>query len=633
MKNVLIVSSLLLAVSCAPKKSKKVKIPEPPRSPYQAEHTINIDFSDVGEDARKLNEFVDSILKDMVAVKIGEYYWKVEPKEWKTFTLGTDPLTERAAIRLYKVALDSVQKKLAEQSNPAVKIELQMFADLLKNKIAHEQIKLNSNHIDLYGSLVIPLWGDQLLARAQGRNFSDQVLLKYFQEANAQKVYSKFGNHLKKITQKNKIYVDVESVSGIQRFLDDIEGISSNLCDTVTMKVDLPTWDEMEDENFSWDTWDSENPTYTECKKFEKQYRGILETVRELKDSGKLAIKRTYSKKEYAALLKQHGVYTDPDTMYSMAKAELKRVKIKYNNLINRLRQHNNLGDDENIMAYYRQNNLPQDDYVLKSYVEEANSEIDQIIRDNDLLTLPVEEQIVHYAGLVTGEFAETIKQRAAHGIPQMIQMLEGFETQPFALWPAVAVMKEKTPDWLVSPSLHATSAHEGRPGHEMQFFKIQKSKFKSKVRHHLIDNTANTEGWALYAESIVETHVEDMAQQLYYLQAYLLRIVRVITDYETQLGISTYDEGVQFHIDTLGFSEKTAISEMDRREKWPGRDTGYFMGRKSIEALKMRTKLKYQDSFTEKCFNDVVVEYSFSPAQYIEQYIDATDNCLTSLQ
>ncbi len=283
-------------------------------------------------------------------------------------------------------------------------------------------------------------------------------------------------------------------------------------------------------------------------------------------------------------------------------------------------------------MEYFRKKEHTKDDKELKAYVDSAHEHIENVVRDNNILTLPPTPATVFYAGLTTGDLGETLKTLSAFGIPQMIDSMKTASDYPFVLWPEVKVMKKKTPDFIIKPAIQPISAHEGRPGHEMQFLAIQNSNYKSVIRHKLIQNTANVEGWALYAEKLIEEQVDakDYETLMFYKSTYLLRIVRVITDYKISLGLMTPAEGIQYYMDTLGVARSTAESEIGRRLDMPGRDTGYFVGRLAIENLKQEMESSYPSTFTNHCFHDLLVGYSFAPAQFVKELIKTTDNCLT---
>jgi hypothetical protein len=631
-------STLLLAIACAPQKNeKRYSVAEPEKSKYIAEHRMVVNFDNVGPEAFNLNQFVDGILKELVQVKLATFYWNVEPEGWTELNMATNPFIEKEAINKYNEVINKIQAEITHQDNPIIKVELEMLIDFITNQMKYEDSKIKNNNIDLHASIVYPFYTAYFIDRLKDKETKDKFRLDYLKSLNESSEYTDFISYLDKIAAKKTLYVSEEGLLKIDEALVDADLYATGFCNQITPSsiIKLPSWDELmgEESDEQEEEVEELSPIEKECNAFKPKFVSLLDKIQELRDAGKIQARKNYSKAQYEALLKLHGVYVKPDAMYAAAKKQLERTLPEYKALIAEIQGNDGLIEDENLIEHLRTHDSPTDDHELKARILEANSNISQIIQDNNLLTLPQEKQVVHFAGLVEGTWGNILQVQAEHGIPQMLPLLDGFEDQPFALWPMVSVMKEKTPDWLITPSLHSTSAHEGRPGHEMQFFKVQKSDFKSQIRHNLIQNTANVEGWALYAESIVEPYVTDKKQRLFYLQAYLMRMVRVITDYEYQLGLISFEEGVKKYQSYLGMSAATGNSEMTRRKDWPGRDTGYFMGRLAIEQLKERMQQKYLDTYSEKCFNDIVVDYSFSPAQFIERFINATDNCLTVVQ
>ncbi|WP_143406195.1 DUF885 family protein, partial [Faecalibacterium prausnitzii] len=80
-------------------------------------------------------------------------------------------------------------------------------------------------------------------------------------------------------------------------------------------------------------------------------------------------------------------------------------------------------------------------------------------------------------------------------------------------------------------------SAHEGRPGHELQFTAMVE-RGVSLARSLFAFNSVNVEGWALYAEAEMVPY-EPLDGQLIALQFRLLRAARALLDPMLNLGLT----------------------------------------------------------------------------------------------
>jgi uncharacterized protein (DUF885 family) len=153
--------------------------------------------------------------------------------------------------------------------------------------------------------------------------------------------------------------------------------------------------------------------------------------------------------------------------------------------------------DYREVIALLKRDGALDGDKLLDHYYDVLR-EIEAIIEREDLVTLPERE-----AGIRIATEAETAVQPAAHGeypyfvIPKLTQNDDGS-------W-------QQTDDTYVAGSWTLT-AHEARPGHEMQFSSIIESGV-SITRALFAFNSANVEGWGLYAEAIVRPYLPLEAQ------------------------------------------------------------------------------------------------------------------------
>lgn len=146
--------------------------------------------------------------------------------------------------------------------------------------------------------------------------------------------------------------------------------------------------------------------------------------------------------------------------------------------------------------------------------------------------------------------------------------------------------------------SLVSTWYHEGVPGHHLQLAELAYSSVQhSRYQTTLGKISANSEGWALYAERLMDElgYLTDPARRLSYLDAQLLRSMRVIVDIGIHLelsipGDSTFHPGEQwtpglaylFLASHSGQPEVSIKNEISRYQGMAGQAIGYKLGERA---------------------------------------------------
>lgn len=205
---------------------------------------------------------------------------------------------------------------------------------------------------------------------------------------------------------------------------------------------------------------------------------------------------------------------------------------------------------------------------------------------------------------------------------------------------PLVGSNKNKTPQFVIirpdegrvdfkfrGAMIHLT-AHETIPGHGIQYQFIKEQEI-SIIRSWLGMTSANSEGWALYAEDLVFPFLDEDTQFIF-LQRKLWRIARSFLD--PQLNLGQIDQQMVFHVyrDELGFSDAFVKSEIDRSIYiMPGQATSYYFGYKQILKLKNNFTKRLGRDFTEKCFNDSILSYGTLPFDDISARLDKIESCV----
>ncbi|MFD7901854.1 DUF885 domain-containing protein [Kitasatospora sp. NPDC059747] len=143
-----------------------------------------------------------------------------------------------------------------------------------------------------------------------------------------------------------------------------------------------------------------------------------------------------------------------------------------------------------------------------------------------------------------------------------------------------------------------STWYHEGVPGHHLQTARWTASADRlSTYQITLGAVSANKEGWALYAERLMDElgFLTDPARRLGYLDKQMLRIIRVIVDIgmhlrlaiPTDSGFSPGERWTPELADAFmaahhGSEAPRRTSEIDRYLGWPGQAIGYKLGERA---------------------------------------------------
>jgi uncharacterized protein (DUF885 family) len=164
-------------------------------------------------------------------------------------------------------------------------------------------------------------------------------------------------------------------------------------------------------------------------------------------------------------------------------------------------------------------------------------------------------------------------------------------------------------------------TAHECRPGHELQFAAMLE-RGVSNARVVYAFNSANVEGWALYAEAVMKQYLP-LEGQIGALQMRMLRAARAFLDPMLNLNLIDPASAKRILTDEVMLSDAFAQSEVDRYTfNAPGQATSYFYGYSRLEALRTRTELALGTRFRQQPYHDFIVNEGLLPLDLLEQAV-----------
>ncbi len=272
--------------------------------------------------------------------------------------------------------------------------------------------------------------------------------------------------------------------------------------------------------------------------------------------------------------------------------------------------------DYREIIAKLKEEGPLDGDKILDHY-HAVLRDIEEIIVREKIITLPERE-----AGIRIATAAETAAQPAPHlEVPRMIGNTGEYPTFVIPLltqnedgsW-------QQTDDTYVAGSWTLT-AHEARPGHEMQFSSIIETG-ASITRALFAFNSANVEGWGLYAEAIMRPYLPLEAQMIS-LQYRQMRAARMFLDPMLNLGLITPEEAKALLLKDVAIGESWAQNEIERYTyRMPGQATAYYYGYNKMQALRTHTELKLRDQFDQQAFHDFILAQGMLPPDILRDAV-----------
>ena len=164
--------------------------------------------------------------------------------------------------------------------------------------------------------------------------------------------------------------------------------------------------------------------------------------------------------------------------------------------------------------------------------------------------------------------------------------------SRPGRMWWAVPEGQETFHTWQEK----TTVFHEGVPGHHMQLGTQIASDTLNAWRRLACWNSGHGEGWALYAESLMEElgYLDDPGYVMGYLDSQRLRAARVVLDIGVHLGLATPEGGRwdasyarTFLQDNTAMADANVRFELNRYLGWPGQAPSYALGQRAWRELR----------------------------------------------
>ncbi|MEJ3403997.1 DUF885 domain-containing protein [Rathayibacter sp. YIM 133350] len=159
------------------------------------------------------------------------------------------------------------------------------------------------------------------------------------------------------------------------------------------------------------------------------------------------------------------------------------------------------------------------------------------------------------------------------------------------------------------------TVYHEGVPGHHLQLGQAVYNRAKLNTwRRQLAGTSGHAEGWALYAERLMEQlgYLDDPADRLGMLDGQRMRAARVVLDIGVHLqkqrpdgqGAWTAEYALEFMRENVNMNDGFIRFEVNRYLGWPGQAPSYKVGQRIWEELRDQVHSREGESFSIKEFH-----------------------------
>ena len=318
----------------------------------------------------------------------------------------------------------------------------------------------------------------------------------------------------------------------------------------------------------------------------------------------------------YAFRLEAVGVDIPPSELIPKARTAFAQIQDEMQTVAARIAQARGLpsSDYRDVIRALKKDQIP-DDQVLEHYKSRLAG-IEQIIRERRLVTLPSRP-----ARIRLGTPAENAQQPAPHMVPPRLLGNTG-EQGEFVLPLSVpGKTEQKYDDFNYSAASWTLTAHEARPGHELQFATMVE-KGVSIARAVFAFNSVNAEGWGLYSEAITLPYMPEEGK-LISLQLRLQRAARAFVDPELQLGKWTHASARAFLQKEVVLSPAFATEEVDRFTfRSPGQATSYFYGYTRLLELREAAEKKLGPGFDALRFHDLILAQGLLPPHLLRKAV-----------
>ena len=323
---------------------------------------------------------------------------------------------------------------------------------------------------------------------------------------------------------------------------------------------------------------------------------------------------------EYALNLEDYGIDIPPAQVAAMAHQMFGELQAERKPIAEQIAKQRHLpsSDYRDVIRELKKQQLVGD--AILPFYQERLKQIEKIIVDKQIVSLPDRPARIRIATA-----AETAQQPAPHMVPPPFLHNTGQKGEfvlplniPAAPGQASA---EKYDDFTFDAAAWTLTAHEARPGHELQFDSmLEHGVSLARIRYAF--NSTNVEGWGLYSEYLIRPYMP-LEGQLISLDYRLLRAARAFLDPELQSGKIQPADAFRVLEQDVVQSHAFAQQEVERYTyRAPGQANSYFYGYTKLIALRKDVEAALGPKFNQKKFHDFILAQGLLPPDLMRQAV-----------
>ncbi|MFN8611822.1 MAG: DUF885 domain-containing protein [Vulcanimicrobiota bacterium] len=268
--------------------------------------------------------------------------------------------------------------------------------------------------------------------------------------------------------------------------------------------------------------------------------------------------------------------------------------------------------DYRDVMKVLKAEQIPPE--AILGVYQERLKQIEGLVREHDIVTLPEGQAVIRTA---------TEAEAALVPGPQMIPppLVKNTGQRGNFVIPLRSSDGQKFDDFTYDAISWSVTAHEARPGHELQFDSMV-DKGVSKARAIYAANSANIEGWGLYCEWLILPYMPPEGQ-LASLDGRLLRAARAFLDSELHAGKITLEEARRLLTEDVLLSPSMVNSEIRRYTfDEPAQACSYFYGYNQLRQLRDETEKAMGAKFSARDFHNFVLDQGLLPPPLLRETV-----------
>jgi hypothetical protein len=323
---------------------------------------------------------------------------------------------------------------------------------------------------------------------------------------------------------------------------------------------------------------------------------------------------------EYNLALEDYGIDIPPDRLAAAAHQAFIEIQEEMKPIAAQIAQQRHFpsSDYRDVIRELKKQQLVGD--AILPFYEQRLKQIEGIIREKEIVSLPDRPARIRIATA-----AETAQQPAPHMVPPPFLHNTGQKGE-FVLPLNIPAAQghgasDKYDDFSYDAAAWTLTAHEARPGHELQFDSMLEHGI-SLARIRYAFNSTNVEGWGLYAEYLIKPYMP-LEGQLISLDLRLQRAARAFLDPELQAGKIQPADAYRVMEQDVVLSHAFAEEEVERfTYRSPGQANSYFYGYSKLIALRKDTEAALGVKFNQKKFHNFILAQGLLPPDLMRQVV-----------